>query len=193
MKSFLFFDTETTGVPRNYTAPMTDLENWPRMIQLSFIHCLENGDEITRFNALIKPDGWTMPTGEFWKQHGFTHEKNMREGVAIKDAMELFIDRVNFTDVMVAHNMNFDYNIIGAEMVRLNMRATKRPAKICTMLSTVDFCKLPGRYGFKWPKLEELHKILFNETFDGAHDAMVDNAALKRCFFELVKRGIINT
>ena len=24
-----FFDTETTGLPRNWKAPITDIDNWP--------------------------------------------------------------------------------------------------------------------------------------------------------------------
>jgi DNA polymerase III epsilon subunit-like protein len=172
--NYLIFDTETTGVPRDYNAPMTNVNNWPRMIQLSFIHFNDAGDDIMKFNALIKPDGWTMPTGDFWKEHGFSQEKSEREGVPVSVAIDQFIDRVNFSDMMIAHNMNFDYNIIGAEMIRLNMRANKRPARICTMLRTVDFCQLPGKYGYKWPKLEELHMKLFGETFDGAHDALAD-------------------
>jgi len=31
-KMYLFFDTETTGLPRNWKAPVTDLDNWPRMV-----------------------------------------------------------------------------------------------------------------------------------------------------------------
>ena len=30
---YLIFDTETAGLPRNYGAPYTDVENWPRMVQ----------------------------------------------------------------------------------------------------------------------------------------------------------------
>ena len=31
---YLFFDTETTGLPKNYNAPITDTDNWPRLVQL---------------------------------------------------------------------------------------------------------------------------------------------------------------
>jgi DNA polymerase III epsilon subunit-like protein len=63
---------------------------------------------------------------------------------------------------------------------------------ICTMLSSVDFCQLPGRYGsFKWPQLQELHKILFGKEFDSAHDALADVVACGDCLFELIKRDVI--
>ncbi len=191
MKTYLIFDTETTGVPLNYNAPMTNLPNWPRVIQLSFIHFDESGNDIMAFDALIRPDGWTMPNGQFWIDNGFSQEKSMRDGIPIVDALDKFIDRINNADALIAHNMNFDYNIIGAEMIRANKRANKKLPHICTMLSTVDFCQLPGRYGYKWPKLEELHRKLFGTVFDNAHDAASDTSAAKRCFIELVKRGII--
>ena len=59
------------------------------------------------------------------------------------------------------------------------------------MLSATDYCQLPGRYGFKWPTLQELHSTLFNESFDGAHDALSDVRACARCFFELKFRKIV--
>ena len=33
---FLIFDTETTGFPRNKKAPLTDFDNWPRMVQIAW-------------------------------------------------------------------------------------------------------------------------------------------------------------
>ena len=33
---FLIFDTETTGLPRSYSAPLTDFDNWPRMVQVAW-------------------------------------------------------------------------------------------------------------------------------------------------------------
>ena len=37
IEKFLFFDTETTRLPLDYSAPSTDINNWPRLIQLSWI------------------------------------------------------------------------------------------------------------------------------------------------------------
>jgi len=58
----------------------------------------------------------------------------------------------------------------------------------CTMVSSVEFCKLPkpfGKAGYKWPRLDELHHELFGFNFDNAHDARADVAACKNCFFKL--------
>ena len=33
---FLIFDTETTGLPKRWNAPLTDSDNWPRCIQIAW-------------------------------------------------------------------------------------------------------------------------------------------------------------
>ena len=58
---YLFFDTETTGVPKNYKAPITDLDNWPRLVQLGWILCDEQGSELQTGNDIIKPNGFIIP------------------------------------------------------------------------------------------------------------------------------------
>ena len=58
---YLFFDTETTGVPKNYKAPITDLDHWPRLVQLGWILCDEQGSELQTGNDIIKPNGFIIP------------------------------------------------------------------------------------------------------------------------------------
>ena len=41
---YLFFDTETTGLPKRWNAPVTDLENWPRLVQLAWIMYDDRGN-----------------------------------------------------------------------------------------------------------------------------------------------------
>jgi DNA polymerase III epsilon subunit-like protein len=51
--------------------------------------------------------------------------------------------------------------------------------------------KLPGKYGrYKWPKLAELHQVLFGEPFEGAHGALADARACMRCYFRLTELGV---
>ncbi|TNB23458.1 hypothetical protein EME97_28790, partial [Klebsiella pneumoniae] len=33
---YLVFDTETTGLPKNFNAPLSDSDNWPRMVQIAW-------------------------------------------------------------------------------------------------------------------------------------------------------------
>jgi len=59
------------------------------------------------------------------------------------------------------------------------------------MMGSVNYCAINGPYGFKYPKLTELHQKLFNTRFDGAHDALADITATVKCFWEMKKRGLI--
>ncbi len=205
---YLFFDTETTGVPRDYKAPMTDLENWPRVIQLAWQLADDTGEVVQERKFLVKPDGWEVPSveffkkqgfnesqalqkAEFWIKHGYTTEQNEKEGEEMDELLDIFISDYEQSKMMVAHNMGYDYPVLGSEMIRYGKNTERKITRFCTMLATVDYCQLPGRYGFKWPKLEELHRQVFGETFDGAHDALNDVTACRKCFFELKNRGVI--
>jgi DNA polymerase III epsilon subunit-like protein len=188
---YLFFDTETTGLPKNWKAPVTDLNNWPRLVQLAYLFYDQNGNKIAAGDHIIKPDGFTIPI-DASKIHGISNEKANQEGKAILTVLQDFQSLINRADYLVAHNMSFDEKIVGAEFLRNQMQdsiATKR--KICTMQSTTNFCAIDGPYGYKWPKLSELHYKLFRTGFDEAHNAAVDINATAKCFWELKRLGKI--
>ena len=59
------------------------------------------------------------------------------------------------------------------------------------MKNSIDYCKLPGYHGeYKYPKLQELYRKLFGQSFSNAHDASADTEATKKCYFELKKKGL---
>ena len=191
MNNYLFFDTETTGVPRNYKAPSSDTRNWPRLVQLAWILADEEGNRIHEGNLIVKPEGFVIPT-DATKIHGITTQKALAEGILLKDAISMFKADLDLANFVVGHNVDFDKKIVGAEMVRLGMSdELGRKKSYCTMLSTTNFCKIPGPYGYKYPKLQELYKKLFGKEFDKAHDAMSDIEATEQCFWELRKRKLI--
>lgn len=187
----LFFDTETTGTPKNYKASPRELDNWPRVIQLAWAFYKDNGELMSFACDLIKPDGWEIPKEKFWIDNGFSTEKSLEAGIPIGEALKKFVFAIDNTNLLVAHNMEFDLPICAAEMIRANVKAAHKPEKYCTMKTTTDLCMIPGPYGFKWPKLEELHQFLFGKKFEGAHDALNDVMACAACYFELKKRGLI--
>lgn len=195
---YLFFDTETNGLPIRMNADHGDTDNWPRVIQLAWVMTNEEGVIISQACDLIKPDGWTIPVEKFWLENGYSTHTNTMNGIPAQAALAKFIDVVNQSDVLIAHNLDFDRPIVGCEMYRYDMLNTiqekgERPS-YCTMKTTTDLCKIPGKKGgYKWPRLEELHTFLFGVSFDGAHDALEDVRATVRCFFELKKNyGLYN-
>jgi DNA polymerase III epsilon subunit-like protein len=188
---YLFFDTETTGLPKNWKAPLTDLNNWPRLVQLACLLYDNNGHKITEGNFIIKPDGFIIPK-EASKIHGITTERAKQEGRALTTVLKEFYSLIEQANYLVAHNMAFDEKIMGAEFLRNNMEnIISKKRKICTMQSTTNFCAIDGYYGYKWPKLSELHHILFHTGFEEAHNASVDITITAKCFWELKKLGKI--
>lgn len=188
---YLFFDTETTGLPKSWKAPIEELANWPRLVQLAWLFMDENGKEIAGKNQIIKPEGFVIPEVAS-NVHGISTERAMSEGIPLIEALGDFAQVLEDTKLIVAHNISFDEKIMGAEFLRKEIASELfNRAKICTMHKSTDFCKIEGPYGYKWPKLMELHHRLFDEGFDGAHDALVDVRACARCFFELQKRGVV--
>lgn len=189
---FLFFDTETTGVPKDYKAPVTEVDNWPRVTQFAFAVYNAEGDLLTSAQSLVKPDGWEVPKEQFFIDHNMSTERCQEHGVPMQHLLSPFVAVINDCEYMIAHNISFDYKVLGAEMIRYNFTSEKKLTKICTMIKSTSFCRLPSsRGGFKWPKLEELHEVLFGHKPEGAHDAMNDVMTTAKCFFELLKREVI--
>ena len=62
---FLFFDTETTGLPQRWNAPVTNVDNWPRLVQLAWIMCDDKGNIIEERSDIIKPEGFSIPVESF--------------------------------------------------------------------------------------------------------------------------------
>ena len=187
----LAFDTETTGIPKNYKAPATDLDNWPRLVQLGWVLMSDRETWVSQGNVIIRPDGWTIPP-EAAKVHGITTERALEEGIPLAEAMTNFIEDMNRSTTLLAHNLAFDEKIVAAEMHRLKAFPTGgKRVRVCTMQSTTAFCAIAGPYGPKWPKLQELHKKLFGVEFDGAHDAFADIEATIRCYWKLMDDGVI--
>lgn len=188
---YLFFDTETTGLPQNYNAPIEDLNNWPRLVQLAWSIYDKNGEKIDSSSFIIKPEGFEIPE-QASSVHGITTERALKEGQKLENILQEFSQAISQAKIIVAHNMSFDEKIIGAEFLRTGVNHELfETIRVCTKEEATDYCQIPGNYGYKWPRLSELHIKLFGEDFEGAHDAMTDVEACARCFFELTKRGVI--
>ncbi len=186
---YLFFDTETTGLPLNWKAPVTDLKNWPRLVQLAYLYYDRSGNKISGGDYIIRPEGFSIPP-DVARIHGISQERALSDGQPLKGVLQDFLSMIDEAEVLVAHNMSFDEKIVGAEFLRAGMgNPIQGKKRICTMESTTAFCALRGPYGYKWPKLSELHYKLFRTGFEEAHNAAVDINATARCFWELRRLG----
>jgi DNA polymerase III epsilon subunit-like protein len=188
---YLFFDTETNGLPKNWKAPVENLINWPRLVQIAWILADESGQVLEEKECIIKPEGFTIPK-QASAVHGISTEKALDEGQDLSEILQLFANKLSDTQFLVAHNINFDEKIVGAELLRKKLETDFfKKETMCTMQSSTKHCNIPGPYGPKWPKLSELHINLFGEDFEGAHDALADIQATHRCFFEMRKLKLI--
>lgn len=190
--SILFFDTETTGIPINHNAPIANIDNWPRIVQLAWIVCDNNRKIISRNNYVVKPMGFTIPESAV-EIHGINMEYAEKAGKPIHHIIKEFSKAVNSVDIIVGHNIDFDINVTGCEMYRLGITGIleKKP-NICTMKSSIEYCLFDTEYGSRYPKLQELHTKLFSFPFENAHDAFSDIKATFNCFWKLIDLGFIN-
>jgi len=190
---YLIFDTETTGLPQSWKAPLTDFNNWPRCVQLAWqIHDIE-GKLIEVKNYIIKPDGYDIPFNAE-KIHGISTELALKQGIPVSEVLLEFVKDVEKSQFVIGHNVGFDNNIIGCELLRKEMPnlLAKFPS-IDTKDDATNYCAIAGGRGggFKWPSLTELHIKLFGEAFAEAHNASADVEATARCFLELVRLEVI--
>lgn len=192
---FLIFDTETTGLPISWDAPLDNFENWPRLIQLAWQIHDDSGELIEVISYLVKPEGFIIPRGSI-KIHGISTERALKDGHPIDFVLNEFNKALEKSNLIIGHNVEFDNNIVGSEMLRAGIKSPLLEMhSVDTKLVSVNYCALPGGRGgnFKWPKLDELYFKLFNESFSDAHNASADVQATARCFFELIRLGLINS
>ena len=192
---FLIFDTETTGLPKRWDAPLTDSDNWPRCVQIAWQVHDSNGQCLSHEDFLIKPAGFKIPY-DSEKIHGISTELADKDGTPLKEVLLKFKSILKDCKFICGHNVKFDLNILGAEFYRLESNNPIEGFPVidtCTE-ETALFCSIPGGRGgkYKLPTLSELHKSLFDSEFNEAHNATADVEATSRCLFELFRLKIIN-
>ena len=188
---YLIFDTETTGLPKRWDAPITDTDNWPRCIQIAWQMHDALGQLVEQRDFLVQPEGFNIPY-ESEQVHGISTALAEQQGTPLAEVLAAFTQALSRTQFVVGQNVNFDINIMGCELYRQGVAsplATLPVLDTCTE-ATAELCKIPGGRGgkFKLPTLTELHEHLFGEPFAEAHNATADVEATTRCFLELVRK-----
>jgi len=188
---YLIFDTETTGLPASYKASVSNVDNWPRIVQLAWETYDRREQKTAEWSSVIRPDGFKIPP-DAERIHGISTREAVRSGISITKALDEFLEALAGASVVIAHNLSYDGSVIGAELYRLgNRRPFRGKTEVCTKEAATDFCGIPGPYGFKWPTLNELHLKLFRKNVKEAHNAAADVATCSKCFFELKRLGVI--
>jgi DNA polymerase-3 subunit alpha len=190
---YLIFDTETTGLPKRWGAPISDTDNWPRCIQIAWQLHDDMGNLLENQDYLVKPEGFNIPY-DAERIHGISTELAEEKGIELQHILEKFNAALVKAKFIVGQNVGFDINIMGCEFYRMGIQSPMAQMPVldtCTEV-TASLLKLPGGRGgkFKLPTLTELHSYLFNMSFDEAHNATADVEATTRCFLELIRREV---
>jgi DNA polymerase-3 subunit epsilon len=202
----MVFDTETTGLPK--TSDKTDMCKWPHVVQLSYIiYDTDTNKIITAFDNIIKMGEGVSISKESTNIHHITDEMSQEQGVDINYAMGIMYNDILNIDCLIAHNIQFDLNMIIVECNRLiEMQPTVIPIMKfkrllthttfikkthCTMKKNIAFCnievinkKTQKKYN-KYPKLSELHMKIFNTEPKKLHNSFNDVLICLRCYCKI--------
>lgn len=193
----LVFDTETTGLPsNNYEAHKGKWYNfWGHIVQLSWIlYDTETNSIIQQEDKIIKLDENIELPESSVNIHGITREIMNIKGNKLMDSIELFINSLEICDMIMGHNVNFDINMVRAEMIRsgaIDYFKLLNVPIVCTMKKYRKYCKIlttskiTGNKYYKYPKLMELHKKVFGNIPDNLHNALIDVIACLRCYMKI--------
>lgn len=176
----LFFDTETTGL---VVQLRKGVREYPRLVQVAALLVDEAGEVCGQMDAVMRPVGFVIPL-RATAIHGITTERAARCGVDVRSALSLFGELARSARLVVAHNVQFDADIIAAEYERLGLRNwLQGRERFCTMRAAArELARREGARGRKWPTLAEAHRALLGREFEGAHRAMADVLACRRCY-----------
>jgi DNA polymerase-3 subunit alpha len=183
-ESYLVLDTETTGIPitkgfNKYYDP-SDIKyyNGSRLIELAYIIYDKDDNIIKEFSSLVKPDNFVITNSHI---HGIVQEDALTNGNLLSIVMNELYRDMDMVDTLVAHNMLFDINILLSESYRMNnldlVNKLKSKKKSCTMLVGQRAMKL-----YKFPKLIELYKFLYNKPVTQIHRALSDVIICADCY-----------
>ena len=185
----LFVDTETSGIPRDWSKPYSDQVNWPHIVQLAWVVHTRDGQLVKEENHYIQPSDYDLSpasgevhglTVDFLREHGESRHSVMRR---------LHRDLLQYQPLVVAHFMQLDYHMIGVGFHRTGLKnPLDQLPTFCTMRATGPLVRYQAQ---RFLRLGELHQRLFHEPMGQEHDALADAQATARCFFELTRQGTI--
>lgn len=194
MRTALFYDTETTGLPL-FKEP-SEHPDQPHIVQLAAILVdLDTRREISSMDVIVRPDGWAIPD-DVAAIHGITTAHAMLVGVPEKLAVRMFMGLWS-NRLRVAHNEQFDARIIRIALLRHFDTAIsdswKSGESDCTATLATPICKIPPTqkmvaakmFKNKTPNLGEAYRHFTGADFENAHTAMADVRACMEVYFAI--------
>jgi len=194
----MVFDTETTGLPvfkkggtSNFHPPEDYKKyNKSRLIELGYYIYNSSFEIVKHHNMLVIPNGFLIENTEI---HGITNQDAREHGQPLIKVLEEFLNDLAKCDTIVAHNLDFDYNIVLSECHRINMKTSnnicldiidkiKKIKLVCTMKLAVEKLKLTRTR----IKLIDLYKIASTEEWIQKHRAEDDARVCGICYKYLV-------
>lgn len=190
----IILDTETSGLPitkkfgEYYDPIISKYYDNSRVIEIGYIVYSPNKTELFRRSFLIKPKNFTITNHDI---HGITNNLANKEGIDIIDALEILECDISDVTLMVAHNINFDFNVLLSECYRNNnfrlADKLKSLNKECTMLMGQKYLKQK-----KYPSLKNLY-LHFNGNKDAntlkCHRALDDTLMCANCYFNMKNKN----
>ena len=179
-KEIIVLDIETTGLK-----PQEDLILELGMVKLN----LETGEISELFNKVFRDPRLTAKHREAWIfQNGFMELDEVRNAEPISKYMVEIQGIMNaFQGSITAWNRDFDSAFL--EHAGFDLGA---PID-CPMKKSVDYFKIEGPFGYKWPKAQEAWDILFPDTPKMEEHRGLDDSRMEAAIiYELFKRGQYN-
>jgi len=191
MSCTLFIDTETSGLPitpgfnQYYDPELVDYYANSRLVELAYIIYDQNTSIVKKKEFILKPDGFNVSNSHI---HGITEKEIQEKGKNIEDVFNEFKSDLSNVSLIVAHNINFDMNIILSECYRYKFHdmidiLTQNMKYKCTMFMGKKHMKC-----FKSPKLTELYKFIFSKNVEQKHRALSDANICADCYFRMKKK-----
>jgi len=187
----LFIDTEASGLPKNWSEPLTNVANWPNAVQVAWVIYDKDRNEVKRQNHYISNNDFTI-SADAQRIHGLTVDFLTANGESRAEVLKkLTADIEQYKPMLVGHFLKLDYYVLSADYNREEMpNPMDKLPMFCTMLSSRYLVRNPMP---RQMRLDELYNILFRTELQNSHQAQHDAEATARCFFELQESGEINS
>jgi DNA polymerase III epsilon subunit-like protein len=179
----LIFDTETNGLPvckafgffPLYTN--TAKYNNARIVQVSYIITDDNYNKLEESDTIIRFDGFKIENHQF---HGITELISQTDGIGFMEFAEKFNNSLNMVDTLIAHNIDFDFNVLCAEFYRYGrldiVAKMESKQQICTMKRYKNLvgATFKNSTDIKYPNLKELYTFATGRVMENHHNSMYD-------------------